>query len=124
MARSPGCGCAIGEWEQVAAWRSLSDEVKLVDSTRLRRIKEGPERRAATLADGGVDAVNMHATDWTGGLTTLFHRFERLAFGWDAQFDRVLRRCWRWAATPCTATTSTGWSTRYSRRILTGARPG
>ena len=33
----------------------------------------------------------MHATDWTGGLTTLFHRFERLAFGWDAQYDRVLR---------------------------------
>ena len=64
--------------------------MKLVDSTRLRRIKEGPERRAATLAEAGVDAINMHATDWTGGLTTLFHRFERLAFGWDAQFDRVL----------------------------------
>jgi glycerophosphoryl diester phosphodiesterase len=79
------------DWEQAAAWRALSDDVKLVDSTRLRRIKEGPERRAATLADVGVDAVNMHASDWTGGLTTLFHRFERLAFGWDAQFDRVLR---------------------------------
>jgi glycerophosphoryl diester phosphodiesterase len=79
------------DWEQAAAWRALSDEVKLVDSTRLRRIKEGPERRAATLAEVGVDAINMHATDWTGGLTTLFHRFERLAFGWDAQFDRVLR---------------------------------
>ena len=79
------------DWEQAAAWRGLSDEVKLVDSTRLRRIKEGPERRAATLADVGVDAINMHASDWTGGLTTLFHRFERLAFGWDAQFERVLR---------------------------------
>jgi glycerophosphoryl diester phosphodiesterase len=76
--------------EQVASWRSLSDNVRLVDSTRLRRIKEGPERRAATLADVGVDAVNLHASDWTGGLTTLFHRFERLAFGWDAQFERVL----------------------------------
>jgi glycerophosphoryl diester phosphodiesterase len=79
------------EWEQVATWRALSDDVKLVDSTRLRRIKEGPERRAATLAEVGVDAINMHATDWTGGLTTLFHRFERLAFGWDAQFERVLQ---------------------------------
>ena len=64
--------------------------MKLVDSTRLRRIKEGPERRAATLADAGIDAINMHASDWTGGLTTLFHRFERLAFAWDAQFARVL----------------------------------
>jgi glycerophosphoryl diester phosphodiesterase len=79
------------DWEQAAAWRALSDDVKLVDSTRLRRIKEGPERRAATLAEMGVDAINMHATDWTGGLTTLFHRFERLAFGWDAQFERVLQ---------------------------------
>ena len=79
------------DWEQAAAWRALSDEVKLVDSTRLRRIREGPERRAATLASVGVDAINMHATDWTGGLTTLFHRFERLAFAWDAQFDRVLQ---------------------------------
>ena len=79
------------DWRQAAAWRRLSEDVKLVDSTRLRRIKEGPERRAANLAEVGVDAINMHATDWTGGLTTLFHRFERLAFGWDAQYDRVLR---------------------------------
>lgn len=77
-------------WEQAAEWRALSEEVRLVDSTRLRRMKEGPERRAATLADKGIDAVNMHHTDWTGGLTTLFHRFERLALGWDCQHERVL----------------------------------
>jgi glycerophosphoryl diester phosphodiesterase len=75
----------------VAAWRALSDDVHLVDSTRLKRIREGPERRAANLADAGIDAINMHASDWTGGLTTLFHRFGRLAFGWDAQHDRVIR---------------------------------
>jgi glycerophosphoryl diester phosphodiesterase len=80
-----------GDWEQVAAWRRLSDDIRLVDSTRLRRIREGPERRAASLADAGVTAINLPASDWTGGLTTLFHRFERLAFAWDAQFDRVLR---------------------------------
>jgi glycerophosphoryl diester phosphodiesterase len=79
------------DWRQAAAWRRLSDDVGLVDSTRLRRIKEGPERRAAVLADVGVNAINLHASDWTGGLTTLFHRFERLAFAWDAQFERVLR---------------------------------
>lgn len=77
-------------WEQVATWRTISVDVRLVDSTRIRRMKEGPERRAATLADRGVDAVNLHATDWTGGLTALFHRFERSCFGWDAQFERVL----------------------------------
>jgi glycerophosphoryl diester phosphodiesterase len=53
-------------------------------------MKRGPERRAAQLADAGIDVVNLHRSDWTGGLTTLFHRFERLTFGWDCQFDRHL----------------------------------
>jgi glycerophosphoryl diester phosphodiesterase len=78
------------DWHVVASWRELADDVRLVDSTRLRRMKEGPERRAADLAAAGVDAVNMHNSDWTLGLTTLFHRFERYCFGWDAQFERVL----------------------------------
>jgi glycerophosphoryl diester phosphodiesterase len=78
------------DWETVRAWRALADDVRLVDSTRLRRIKEGPERRAADLADAGIDAVNLHHSDWTLGLTTLFHRFELHCFGWDAQFERVL----------------------------------
>jgi len=62
----------------------------LVDSTRLTRIGEGPERRAATLRNEGIDAINMHHTDWTGGLAVLFHRFERCAFGWDLQLPRHL----------------------------------
>jgi glycerophosphoryl diester phosphodiesterase len=74
----------------VASWRSLSDGAHLVDSTRLRRIREGTERRAARHKEMGIDAVNMHASDWTLGLTTLWHRFGRLAFGWDAQQPRVL----------------------------------
>lgn len=75
----------------VAGWRDLGDDVRLVDSTRIRRMKEGPEKRAARLADLGVDAVNLHHSDWSGGLTTLFHRFGRLALGWDAQHERILR---------------------------------
>jgi glycerophosphoryl diester phosphodiesterase len=78
------------DWRQLAEWRSEFSDVKLVDSTRLRYMRHGPERRAAQLADAGIDAVNLHESDWTGGLTTLFHRFNVLAFGWDAQFDRVL----------------------------------
>lgn len=78
------------ELEVAAEWRPLSAGVRLVDSTRLRRIKEGPERRAARQADLGVDAVNLHHSDWTRGLTTLWHRFERLALAWDAQQPRVL----------------------------------
>jgi len=78
------------DWKVVAGWRDASDEVRLVDSTRLGKIKEGPERRAAALAKVGIDAVNMHNVDWTGGLVTLFHRFDVLAFAWDAQLPRVL----------------------------------
>jgi glycerophosphoryl diester phosphodiesterase len=78
------------DWRQLAEWRTEFPEVRLVDSTRLRYMRHGPERRAAQLADAGIDAVNLHESDWTGGLTTLFHRFEVLSFGWDAQFERVL----------------------------------
>jgi glycerophosphoryl diester phosphodiesterase len=78
------------DWEQVAAWRTLSDDVRLVDSTRLKRMKAGPERRAADLERAGIDCVNLHHSDWTLGLTTLFHRFDRLCFGWDCQFERIL----------------------------------
>ena len=78
------------DWKLVATWRERSDAVKLVDSTRLRRITEGPERRAATLAEVGIDALNMHWTDWNAGLVTLLHRFERAAFAWDAQQPRAL----------------------------------
>jgi glycerophosphoryl diester phosphodiesterase len=77
------------DWQVVAGWRHV-EGVRLVDSTRLQRLREGPERRAATLAKVGIDAVNLHQSDWTGGLSTLFHRFGVLAFGWDAQLPRVL----------------------------------
>ena len=65
-------------------------DVRLVDSSRLAKMKDGPERRLAQLADLGVAALNMHHSDWNGGLVTLAHRFERLAFAWDAQFDHTL----------------------------------
>jgi len=76
--------------DTVASWRPLSDGVRLVDSTRLRLLSEGPERRAARQRSLGVDAVNLHQTDWTGGLIALFHRFDRFALGWDAQLPRIL----------------------------------
>lgn len=76
--------------DAMVSWREVSPHVRLVDSTRLSRIKGGPEPLAARLQGLSIDAVNLHHSDWTGGLVTLFHRFGRLAFGWDAQFDRIL----------------------------------
>ena len=70
--------------------RNQWPDVRLCNSTRLSRMGDGPERRAAVLAEAGIESVNLHQSDWTGGLVTLFHRFGVLCFGWDAQQPRVL----------------------------------
>ena len=64
--------------------------LQLIDSSRLATMKNGPERRLADLSNLGVVGLNMHHTDWNGGLVTLAHRFNRLAFAWDAQFEYQL----------------------------------
>jgi glycerophosphoryl diester phosphodiesterase len=78
------------DWETVASWRELSAQVNLVESTRLARLEGSPERHVARSAAAGIDVVNLHHSDWSGGTVAMVHRFEMLAFGWDAQFERVL----------------------------------
>ena len=75
--------------------RHLDPGVKLVDSTRLAKIAEGPERRAARLAAEGIDGINLRREDWNGGLVSLFHRFDRTAFSWDLQLDHHLQTAYR-----------------------------
>ena len=82
--------------ERVLALRAMFDEgrrlpVRLLQTTRLDRIKENPERRAEYLARHDIDGINLHRTDWTGGLVALFHRFGLVAFGWDLQHEHDLR---------------------------------
>jgi glycerophosphoryl diester phosphodiesterase len=79
----PNCDLLISK-------RELTRKCKLVDSTRLVKIKEGPERRAATLSANGIEAFNMHHSDWNGGLVALFHRFNIVSFGWDMQHEAVI----------------------------------
>ncbi len=81
------------QWQLLLPLRGQG--AKLVDSTRLSRIKEGPERRAATLRENGIDAVNLHHSDWNGGMVALFHRFDRVAFGWDMQEPHILQAALR-----------------------------
>jgi glycerophosphoryl diester phosphodiesterase len=96
VARNAGPGAEERLWlcqcdlELVASWRPLSDGARLVDSTRRNRIGEGVERRAATLRERGIDALNLPHDEWSGGLVTLLHRFERYALAWDAQFERTI----------------------------------
>jgi glycerophosphoryl diester phosphodiesterase len=70
--------------------RSILPDVRLVDSTRLKKLTEGLERRAFRLRDHGIDAINMHHTDWNGGSVALVHRFDVHAFSWDIQFESAM----------------------------------
>lgn len=78
------------DWTAIAPLREAAPEVQLVDSTQLKLLRQGPERRAAQLAEAGFAAINLHHRDWTGGLVTLFHRFGVHAFAWDLQIPRLL----------------------------------
>ena len=65
--------------------------VKLVHSDRRRAIPVPLERHAYALGALGIDAMNMHHSEWSAGLVSLFHRFDVKAFAWDAQEVRHLR---------------------------------
>ncbi len=76
--------------ELVASWRELSPAVHLVESTRVGRMSGGFEKHVARSSAMGIEVINLHHSEWTGGLIALVHRFEMLAFGWDAQHERIL----------------------------------
>lgn len=79
--------------ERVIELRRLfgATPVRLLQTTRLERIKGTPEQRAEYLARHGIDGINLHRTDWNGGLVALFHRFGLITFGWDMQHEHELR---------------------------------
>lgn len=73
----------------LVAWRARWPDVRLVHSTKLGALTDGPERHGASLYRDGIDAVNFRHRDWSGGLTALYHRFGVFCFGWDAQLERI-----------------------------------
>lgn len=77
--------------EVLASWRERSEAVHLVHSTRLGAMERTAEHHGSRLRELRVDAVNLHHSEWSGGMVALYHRFGRLALGWDAQHERVLR---------------------------------
>jgi glycerophosphoryl diester phosphodiesterase len=79
-------------WRTVASWRVLSDEVKLVDSTRRRHMKTLPEARAERMLELGIDAINLHHSDWDAEMVLAFHRADRLVLAWDTQSEEEIGR--------------------------------
>lgn len=74
----------------LASIRDSASNLNLVHSTRLARMKMGPERHAAVLREAGIDVVNMPYPDWNGGLVALFRRFDLRCFAWDCQHARQI----------------------------------
>jgi glycerophosphoryl diester phosphodiesterase len=65
---------------------------KLICSTRLSKLNDGLERHAQRLRNAEIDGLNMHHSDWSAGSIATVHRFERLALGWDAQYERQIAK--------------------------------
>ena len=78
----------------LAALRTRSADVRLVCSTRPRRVEGGVPALIERLAALGLDALNMHWRDWSMSLVERCHDLGLAAFGWDAQerpaMDRLL----------------------------------
>lgn len=77
-------------WRVVAPWRALSDEVRLVDSTRLAHMRTPPAARAERMAALDIDALNLHWSDWSAPLALTFRSAGRKLLAWDAQDDSSL----------------------------------
>ena len=97
LARRAGDGAAGRVWlchpnsGFLRSFRERVPDVKLVHSQWRERLDAPIERHAADLASDGIDAINFHFSEWSGGLVSLFHRFEVRAFAWDVQEVRHLR---------------------------------
>jgi glycerophosphoryl diester phosphodiesterase len=74
-------------WKVVARLRELSPRIKLVDSTRVRHMRTPPATRAARMAHLGIDALNLHHSDWDEERVEVFHRHGRFALAWDTQTE-------------------------------------
>jgi glycerophosphoryl diester phosphodiesterase len=76
------CG---NDWRPMAAWRRVAPECRLVESSNLAWMKEGLSARASALAAAGIDALNLHRSQWTTEAVREVHAVGLKALGWDAQ---------------------------------------
>ncbi len=81
-------------WRVVAGWRALSPAIRLVDSTRRGHLRTAPAPRAARMRALGIDAINLHESDWSADWIEAFRSERRAVLAWDAQdrarLDRAL----------------------------------
>ena len=80
------------DWRPMAAWHRLVPECHLVESTNLAWMREGLAARVSALSAAGLDAVNLHRTQWSEEAVREVHSVGLRAFGWDAQTADDLER--------------------------------
>lgn len=80
-----------GDGAQAASWRAADPQVRLVAGADPRRVRSWPEH-LAELRARGIDAVNLRRRRWSQQLIDDVHDAGLLAFGWDAQTARRIRR--------------------------------
>ncbi len=73
------------DWRTMATWRSAAPASRLVESTNLAWMSEGLSARVSTLAATGLDAVNLHRSQWDADTVREVHAVGLLALAWDAQ---------------------------------------
>ena len=81
-----------GRGSDPLTWRAVDPDVRLVTDTRLPHVLPSPTAYLQRLAAGGVDAVNLRRGRWTPALVRRVHAEGLLAFAWDVQSRRRLRR--------------------------------
>lgn len=77
-------------WRVVAGWRPLAREVRLVDSTRIARVRD-LAKRAEQLRDAEIEAMNAHHSEWNAHAVATVRATSRRTFAWDVQSEAALR---------------------------------
>jgi glycerophosphoryl diester phosphodiesterase len=78
-------------WKRLVPLRAASPRVRLVDSTRVRHMGTPPHERAERMQKLGIDALNLHHSDWEPGLRDALRARGRRVFAWDLQELQTLR---------------------------------
>ncbi len=78
------------DWRPMAGWRRAAPEVRLVESSNLGWMKEGLAARASTLAAAGMDALNLHRSQWDPDRVREVRATGLRALAWDVQSEADL----------------------------------
>ena len=79
------------EVDVLTEWRHAT-AANLLQTARLRSMKQSPEQCVALLRERGIDGLSLHHEEWNGGVVAIAHRFERYAFGWGLEHEREMAK--------------------------------